>query len=143
MAVEPEIHVRHSGTVRFPSYKRDGAVLVPVEAEGTLPFPMRRVYFTTNLGSSPARGGHAHRKADQVIACVKGSFELVLDDGENTQTIILSDPTLGIRLGPSLWSTLKNFSEDCVIIVYADRPNDEKDYIRSYDDFLAFIGKKP
>lgn len=136
---EPKIEVAHSGSVRLPSYARDGAVLVPVEESGTLPFQMRRTYFITGLGSSAERGGHAHREANQVIVCAQGSFTILLDDGMRTQEILLSDPTLGIILRAGLWSTLKNFSDDCVIIVYADRKNDETDYIRSYEAFKASV----
>jgi hypothetical protein len=52
------------------------------------------------------------------------------------QRIKLSDPALGIRLGPMLWHSMSSFSYDCVILVLASDYFDESDYIRDYDVFL-------
>ena len=35
-----------------------------------------------------------------------------------------------------------DFSEDAVLLVLASELYDESDYIRDYDEFLKFIGKK-
>ncbi len=36
---------------------------------------------------------------------------------------------------------MKNFSEDCILLVLASEYYDESDYIRDYDEFLKEIKK--
>ena len=41
-----------------------------------------------------------------------------------------------------MWREMSDFSEDCVMMVFASEYYDENDYIRDYDEFLKFVGKK-
>jgi ubiquinone/menaquinone biosynthesis C-methylase UbiE len=139
------IEVKHSGIIRLPetSDEKNGTLIIG-EFDKTIPFPVKRLYHITNMTDLKAvRGGHAHKKTDQVIFCVRGTFRLTLKDGEATQKIYLRNPAYGIRLGPKLWHTMTNFSKDCVIMVLASENYDESDYIRNYDEFLTYIKNNP
>ena len=57
-----------------------------------------------------------------------------LDDGKDKKEIILSK-NQGLILGPSLWRTMSDFSDDCILLVLASEEYDEKDYIRNYKKF--------
>lgn len=129
-----KITVRHSGVVRLAAHydKKRGELFV-AEAEKNIPFPIRRVYFIIN--GAAVRGGHAHRRTNQVFFAVSGSFVLGLDDGKYKQKILLKDPSVGVIIGAKLWHTMSKFSKDCVLLAFADRRYDEKDYVRTYDDF--------
>ncbi|GEM_PF-81288 len=136
-----DIKVKHSGIVRLPetSDEKKGTLIIG-EFDKAIPFPVKRLYHITGVKDLKAvRGGHAHKKTDQVIFCVKGSFRLAMKDGEAMQKIYLRNPAIGIRLGPKLWHTMTNFSKDCVIMALASENYDESDYIRNYDEFLAYI----
>lgn len=137
----PEIRVRNSGVVllQFFDDGKDGKLVI---AEGTrsVPFEIKRVYYITGFENSKAvRGKHAHKQLEQYIFCVHGRFDLELDDGETKQRITMDNPYYGVRLGPKLWHTMSNFSDDCVILVLASDYYDEGDYIRDYGQFLEFI----
>lgn len=139
------IKVQHSGIVRLPetSDEKNGSLIIG-EFDKVIPFPVKRLYHIANVKDLKAvRGGHAHKKTDQVIFCVKGSFRLTMKDGETMQKIYLRNPAIGIRLGPKLWHTMTNFSKDCVIMVLASENYDESDYIRNYDEFLTYIKNNP
>ena len=117
----------------------DGNLFIAEEGR-QIPFPIRRVYFINTLANARAvRGRHAHRRLQQVLFCISGSFLLTLDDGARTQRIRVNDPSCGIYLGPRLWHTMSGFSYDCVILVLASAHFDEKDYLRDYAAFLAFV----
>lgn len=134
---EKEIKVKNSGFVRLQFFNDfpDGNLVIG-ESGRTIPFDVKRIYFINNLFNDRSiRGKHAHKKLEQVIFCVNGSFTLNLDDGEIKQEIIIDNPYLGIRLGPMLWHTMNNFSSDCVILVLADDYYNESDYIRDYEEF--------
>lgn len=139
-----EIKVENSGIVTLPSFNhKDGGTLIVTESKKTVPFEIKRLYFITSITNAFSeyviRGEHAHKKIEQVIFCVKGSFSLTLDDGKTKQVIVFDNPKIGIRLGPKLWHSMSKFSPDCVILVLSDSLYSEEDYIRNYDDFLKFI----
>jgi SAM-dependent methyltransferase len=139
------INVKHSGIVRLSETNDEkGGRLIIGEFDKTIPFPVKRLYHIADMKDRKAvRGGHAHKKTDQVIFCVRGSFRLTLKDGESMQKIYLRNPAIGIRLGPKLWHTMTSFSKDCVIMVLASENYDESDYIRNYGDFLHYLKKNP
>jgi len=37
---------------------------------------------------------------------------------------------------------MSDFTENAVLMVFASKYYDESDYIRDYDEFLKFVGKK-
>jgi dTDP-4-dehydrorhamnose 3,5-epimerase-like enzyme len=117
----------------------DGALVIG-EAGKSVPFDIKRMYYITNLSNRKAvRGKHAHRKLEQYIFCLSGSFRLHLDDGETKQNFTIDSPYYGIRLGPKLWHTMTKFSRDCVILVLADDYYEESDYIRDYEQFMEYV----
>lgn len=114
---------------------RDGYLSI-ITAGLEIPFDIKRVYFINEFKENQSiRGKHAHRKLDQVLFCLSGSFILSLDDGRNQQSFTLPAGSVGVRIGRVVWHTMDTFSRDCVILVLASAPYDERDYIRDYDDF--------
>lgn len=136
--------VKNSGFVKLKDFNDfpDGNLVI-AEAKKSIPFDIKRVYFINKLFNDKSkRGHHAHKKCEQVIFCINGSFKIKLDDGVNSQVLTMKDPALGIILGASLWHTMFSFTSDCVILVLASKYFEADDYIRSYDDFLKFIREK-
>ncbi|MCF7920479.1 MAG: FdtA/QdtA family cupin domain-containing protein [Candidatus Cloacimonetes bacterium] len=116
----------------------DGYLCV-AENQREIPFEIKRVYYIYNLDSPQAvRGKHAHRELEQVLFCLKGSFDLLLDDGFKQEKILMENPQTGIYMGTGVWHIMDNFSKDCVIMVLASDYFTEKDYIRDYDEFTRF-----
>ncbi|MFA6304904.1 MAG: FdtA/QdtA family cupin domain-containing protein [Patescibacteria group bacterium] len=116
--------------------------LVIIEEGKNIPFPIKRVYFINNLFNPKAlRGMHAHKKLEQVLFCVNGSFVLTLDDGTHSQKITVNDPYYGIKIGPKVWRVMNKFSKDCVILVLASQLFKKSDYIRNYEEFIKYVKK--
>lgn len=139
----PKIKVKNSGVVHVQSiHDRPDGTLTVAQVGEHIPFDIKRIYYITNLAKQRSvRGQHAHKKLEQIIFCINGSFDLLLDDGIKKQKIKMNKPSFGIRLGKRLWHSMKNFSDNCVILVLADDLYKEKDYIRNYKDFLKHINK--
>lgn len=136
-----KIKVKNSGIVKMQFYNDfpDGNLVI-AESLKSVPFEIKRIYFVNSLHNQDAiRGKHAHKKLEQYIFCVNGKFTLNLDDGTIKQKIRLDSPYYGARLGPELWHTMTEFSQDCVILVFASDYYNESDYIRNYDEFLKYI----
>jgi adenosylhomocysteinase len=67
---------------------------------------------------------------------------MILDDGAEPVTVRLDSPDEGVLVRPRVWHYMKNFSKDCVLLVFADAHYDESDYIRNYDAFTGWISKQ-
>ena len=139
-----KIKVKNSGIIELQLFDDfpDGQLVI-AEVKKHIPFEIRRLYFITNVFRNRSlRGKHAHKKLEQYMFCLNGNCVIELDDGKKKQKIIMRNPRYGIRLGPLLWHTMKNFSKDCVLLVVANDHYDESDYIRDYKEFLKLAKKK-
>lgn len=122
--------------VNFPPLGDDRGSLVALEAEETVPFPIKRVYYIFGTQTGVSRGFHAHKKLQQVAICVTGKCRMILDDGKAREEVWLESPTKAIRIETMIWHEMHDFSDDCVLLVLASEHYDESDYIRDYDEFL-------
>lgn len=111
-----------------------------VEAMKDIPFSIARAYWVYDVPGGECRGGHAHRKLRQLIIALSGSFHVTLDDGKDRRTILLNHPYQGLIVETGIWRTLDDFSSGAVCLVLASEPFEEEDYIRDYDEFLAYKG---
>lgn len=102
-----------------------------------VPFEIKRVYYLYDVPAGAERGGHAHKKLQQFLVALAGSFDVVLNDGKNEQTITLNKPFEGLLITNGIWRELKNFSSGAVCLVVASDVFEEKDYIRDFEEFLA------
>lgn len=137
----PKIKVIQSGLINLKFYNDfpDGNLVI-AEALRNIPFAMKRIYFINHLFNANAkRGLHAHKKLEQIIFCINGSFRLSLDDGKTKQSFKMNSPYYGVRLGPRLWHGMNDFSSDCVILVLASDYYKENDYLRNYEQFKKYV----
>ena len=124
--------------IPIPSHDDERGILTAIESGIDLPFEVRRVYYLHHIRGE--RGGHAHCDTHQVVIAASGSFEMVLSDGEESRSFLLSDPTRGLLLGPMLFIRMRNFSPGAVALVLASTHYDKSRSIRSWEDYLQVIG---
>jgi dTDP-4-dehydrorhamnose 3,5-epimerase-like enzyme len=106
-----------------------------------VPFDIKRVYYLYDVPAGAERGGHAHKKLQEFLVALAGSFDVVLNDGKNEKTIILNKPFEGLLITNGIWRELKNFSSGAVCLVVASDVFEEEDYIREFDEFLSISSK--
>lgn len=104
-----------------------------------IPFEVKRIYYTWDMPYDVIRGGHAHKKLDEVMVCLSGSCDFVLDDGKEKVTVTLDKPNKGLYIKANLWRDFRNFSKDCVVVLIASELYDTEDYIRDYNEYLNLI----
>ena len=68
--------------------------LTVAEQQHEVPFNVSRVYWTYDVPSGESRGGHAHKKCEEMIVAVSGSFDVTVDNGTMVQTFHLNHPYL-------------------------------------------------
>jgi dTDP-4-dehydrorhamnose 3,5-epimerase-like enzyme len=108
-----------------------------IEGDNHVPFDIARVYYLSDVPYGAVRGGHAHRQLEQVLIAVSGSFDVVVDDGENRREMRLTRADRGLYMPRMIWRELREFSGGAVCVVLASKPYEESDYFRDYDEFLA------
>lgn len=79
--------------ITLPKFASDRGSLSFVEANGIIPFDIKRIYTTYDIPTDAYRGGHSHIEQHELVIAVNGSFEIVLDDGRHKKTIFLKKPT--------------------------------------------------
>ncbi|AOT57690.1 MULTISPECIES: sugar 3,4-ketoisomerase [Streptomyces] len=130
-------------TVSLPRHTDGRGSLSAVEADKALGFEIRRVYYLYDVPGDAVRGAHGHRRLEQLLVAVHGSFRITLDDGFSRDTVVLDDPARGLRVGPMVWRELTGFSPGAVALVLASRPYEDDDYYRDHDTFLREARRQP
>ena len=115
--------------------------LIALENLKTVPFEIKRVYYIYDTKPDVDRGGHAHTNLEQILIMMDGACEVLLDNGKEKKSIILNRPDVGLYIGKNMWREMKNFSYGAKLLVLASDFYDEKEYIRSYDEFLRIINE--
>lgn len=109
---------------------------IAVIEKEVVPFEIKRVYYLYDIPSSATRGGHSHKKLQQVLIAISGSFDVLIDNGEVQQKVTLNKPDKGLLIQTNTWRELENFSSGAVCLVLASDVFEEEDYIRDYQEFL-------
>jgi hypothetical protein len=113
--------------------------LTPIEERTDVPFDIRRVFFLYDVPGGAERGGHAHRRLEEVVVAVSGSFDVMVEDGTARARYSLNRAYYGLYLPPMVWLNLENFSSNSVALVLASLPFDESDYFRDRASFLRLL----
>jgi dTDP-4-dehydrorhamnose 3,5-epimerase-like enzyme len=120
----------------------DRGSLIALEEKKNIPFDVKRIYYLFGTKKDVRRGFHAHRELTQLVIAVRGSCRFLLDDGSEKITLLLDNSAQGLLINSCIWREMYDFSEDCVLLVLADKLYDENDYIRDYDQFKKEYDKQ-
>lgn len=118
-------------------HNRAGNITI-VEHNESIPFSIKRIYYLYDIPGKVERGGHAHKKLQQLIVAASGSFNITLNDGKIKRSFTLNHPNQGLLVLPGIWRELNDFSSGSVCLVLASELYDESDYIRDLNEFITY-----
>lgn len=122
--------------IELPKIADPRGNLTFIEGNSQIPFDIKRVYYLYDVPGGGERGGHAHKELSQLIIAMSGSFDVILDDGENKKRVHLNRSYQGLYVCPMIWRELDNFSSGSVCLVLASNLYSEDDYFRDKHDFM-------
>ena len=110
-----------------------------IEENGHIPFAIKRSFWIYDVPGGEHRGGHAYRETEEFIVALSGSFDVVLDTGEEKKTYHLNRSYYGLYVPKMMWREMNNFSTNSLALVLSSTKYDESDYIRDYDQFKNLV----
>lgn len=126
-------------TYNFKMRGDERGSLIAIEENADIPFSIKRVYYIFDTQAGITRGLHAHRTLRQVLVCVKGTCQVLLDDGMEKISVPMDKVFRGLLVDPMIWHEMYDFSSNCVLLVLASDFYDESDYIRDYREFIELL----
>lgn len=105
------------------------------ESNNQIPFEIKRTYWIYDVPGGEERGSHAFIKSNEFIVALSGSFDVILNDGENKIKYSLNRSYNGLYVPNLFWRKLENFSTNSLALIVSSIEYDEKDYIRDFEQF--------
>lgn len=113
---------------------------ISVAEKDSLPFEVKRVYWTYYTPEDMQRGGHAHHELEQILVAVAGKIIVTTEmPGGIVDRFILESPSAGLFLPKYSWHVMQ-YSHTSVQMCIANMEYSEKDYIRDYNQFKQLSG---
>ncbi len=98
--------------------------------EKVLPFEIKRVFYIYGVNNS-RRGGHRHKVTKQAAIAIQGSCSInsFSDNYVREEIFHLSSPSKCLIIEPQDWHEMFDFSENCILMVFASEYYTPDDYI--------------
>jgi WxcM-like, C-terminal len=112
-----------------------------IETENHIPFNIERVYWIYDVPGGEQRGGHAFKLQHEFIVAMSGSFDVILDDGNEKKAYHLNRSYYGLFVPNGIWRQMENFSTNSLALVVASTMYNEADYIRSHEQFKIYANE--
>lgn len=116
--------------VYLPQFLDERGNLVVCEGDLHVPFEIKRAFWIFDVLHDAERAGHAHKKCEQLIIAIKGSFTVLTYIGEDCGYYTLSDPHEALLVPAGVFIRLCNFDRDAVCLVLCSEHYSEDDYVR-------------
>lgn len=108
-----------------------------IEQYENIPFKIARVFWIYDVPGGEARGGHAYYENEEFIVALSGSFDVIVDTGNNRQVYSLNRSYYGLYVPKGCWREMNNFSTNSLALVLASKPYMKEDYIYDYNKFTS------
>ena len=102
------------------------------ENNNQIPFDIKRTYWIYDVPGGEVRGGHAFKKSHELIVALSGSFNVVLNDGNNEVIYNLNRSYNGLYVPNLIWRSIENFSTNSLALIVSNVEYNPNDYIRDF-----------
>ena len=134
--------IRKASLIELPKFLDKRGNLSFIEEFNQIPFSIARSYWIYDVPGGERRGGHAYRENEEFIVALSGSFDILIDNGEEVQRFHLNRSYYGLYIPKGLWRSMENFSTNSLALVLASTPYTPEDYIYNYTEFKKTYDKE-
>ena len=121
--------------IQFPKIGNSSLGYISLAENETLPFEVKRIYWTYFTPEDVERGGHAHHDLEQILVALTGKITVNTEMPEGSKnTFVLESPNQGVYLPKYSWHIMQ-YSHNAVQMCIASMVYEESDYIRDYNEF--------
>lgn len=106
-----------------------------IEGENHIPFKIERCHWIYDVPGGEKRGGHAYKTTEEFIVALSGSFDVIVNDGEEQKTYHLNRSYYGLYIPAMNWRTMENFSTNSLALILSSTKYNTEDYIRELSLF--------
>ena len=110
-----------------------------IEEMTQIPFEIKRVSWIYDVPGGEKRYGHAFKEQHEFIVALSGSFDIILNDGNEERVYTLTRSYNGVYVPNKIWRRIENFSTNAVALVLSSTHFSASDYIEDYNEYLQYI----
>ena len=121
--------------INLPKILDERGNLSIIEENSNIPFDIKRTYWVYDVPGGEIRTGHAYLNNQEFIVALSGSFDVLVDNGDEMKTFSLNRSYYGLYVPNGVWRQMLNFSTNSLALVLASTHFDLLDYIYDYDLF--------
>lgn len=123
--------------IQLPKFLDARGNLSFVEELKHIPFKIARTYWIYDVPGGEARGGHAYKENQEFIVALSGSFDVILDNGQERKTYSLNRSYYGLYVPQGIWREMDNFSTNSLALILSSTRYNPEDYIYDYQQFKS------
>ena len=135
-------HIKKPRLIELPKINDPRGNLTFIESGKHVPFLVQRNYWIYDVPSGMWRDGHAFLHQEELVVALSGSFDVVVNTGNEERTFHLSRPQIGLYIPRMTWRHINNFSTNSVALVLSSTAYDESDYITDFEQFVKLANNK-
>ena len=135
-------HIKKPRLIELPKINDPRGNLTFIESGKHVPFVVQRNYWIYDVPSGMWRDGHAFKRQEEFLIALSGSFDVVVNTGNEERTFHLSRPQIGLFIPRMTWRHINNFSTNSVALVLSSTAYDESDYITDFEQFVKLVNNK-
>ncbi len=125
--------------IDFPTHPDNRGTLTSIEQNEDIPFEINRIFYVHHIKGT--RGCHAPIDTDEVLIPVAGSFYVRVFDETSSKVFFLDNLTKGLFIPRLIFLEMYDFTEDAVCLVLANTHYDGDRYLRTIEDYRAYLKK--
>ena len=119
-------------------FTKKSGKLLPITFNNKFPIKVKRIFVIYGK-KNYIRGDHAHKKFSQVFFPIMGKIKISMKYKKTEKSINLSHKdSKALLVPPRIWSKVEFLKNNSVVLVLTDYEYDFKDYIETYEEFIAF-----
>ena len=125
----------------FKKFTKPSGKLLPITFSNKFPIKVKRIFFIYGK-KKYKRGDHAHKKCSQEFFAIKGKIKINMKYKNTNKSVFLNyNRSKALLVPPKIWSSVEFVDNQSIILVLTDYEYDFKDYIETYEEFIAFQKK--